>query len=100
MFCQDVDWFRVFLTAGTEYRVNLEGRATGRGSLSDPFLRGIFDGDGNWISGTGDDDGGEGYNSRVTFTPDEDDTYHVAAGAFGYFEGTYRLSVEELPDVM
>ena len=99
-FYQDVDWFKVGLTAGKEYRVDLEGRATGRGSLSDPFLRGIFDAEGNWISGTGDDDGGEGYNSHVTFTPDEDGNYYVAAGAFGYFEGTYRLSVAELPDVM
>ena len=63
--------------------------------MSDPFLRGIFDENGNWISGTGDDDGGEGYNSRVTFTPDATGTYYVAAGAFGYLEGTYTLSVEE-----
>ena len=63
--------------------------------MTDPFLRGIFDADGNWISGTGDDDGGAGYNSRVTFTPDADGSYYVAAGAFGYLEGTYMLSVEQ-----
>ena len=99
-FYQDVDWFAVELKAGQAYQVGLEGRATGRGSLSDPFLRGIHDPSGNWISGTGDDDGGEGYNSRVTFTPDAGGTYYVAAGAYGYLEGTYTLSVAEVGDVI
>ena len=36
---QDVDWFKVTLTTSTEYRVDLEGRATGRGSLSEQRMR-------------------------------------------------------------
>ena len=66
---QDVDWFRVKLWAGTRYRIDLEGRATGRGSLADPWLRGIFDVNGNEIPGTRNDDSGQGYNSRLLFTP-------------------------------
>ena len=91
---QDVDWFKVTLTAGTEYQIDLEGRATGRGSLYDPRLRAIFDANGNEIPGTVNDDGGEGYNSRLLFTPDATGTHYVAAGAMADYQGTYMLSVE------
>ena len=79
-FEQDVDWFKVTLTAGTEYQIDLEGRSTGSGSLYDPRLRAIFDANGNEIPGTVNDDGGEGYNSRLLFTPDATGTHYVAAG--------------------
>ena len=93
-FSGDRDWFAVELEADTEYTFNLEGQATGRGSLRDPSLDGIFDNEGNEITGTRDDDGGEGNNARVTFTPEEAGTYYVAAAAFGYLEGTYALSAD------
>ena len=94
-FSQDRDWFAVTFEADTEYQVDLEGEDTGRGSLRDPELRGIFDEDGNQVPGTRNDDGGRGDNARVTFTPSEDGTYYIAVGAFGYREGTYTLSVSE-----
>ena len=97
---QDVDWFRVTLTAGTEYQIDLEGRATGSGSLYDPRLRAIFDANGNEIPGTVNDDGGEGYNSRLLFTPDATGAHYVAAEAMANYEGTYTLSVAETPDAM
>ena len=92
-FSGDRDWFAVELEAGQAYRFDLEGEDTGRGSLRDPDLRGIFDAAGNEISGTRNDDGGEGNNARVTFTPSVAGTYYIAAGAVGYYEGTYTLSV-------
>ncbi len=95
----DRDWFAVELVAGRTYVIDLRGSPTGDGTLSDPLLRGIYDAEGNLISGTTNDDGGEGWNSRLTFTADAAGTYYVAAGAFGYYEGTYTLSVEEA-DVM
>ena len=42
------------------------------------------------IPGTTDDDGGAGYNARVTFTAEEAGAYYVAAGAWGYDTGTYH----------
>ena len=93
-FEQDVDWFRVRLTAGTEYQIDLEGQATGGGSLYDPWLRGIFAANGNEIPGTRNDDGGVDYNSQLLFTPTTTDFYYVAAGGLGYLEGTYTLSVK------
>ena len=96
-FSGDRDWFKVTLAAGTEYQVDLEGQATGRGSLRDPVLRGIFDADGNEIPYSRDDDGGAGSSARVTFTPGANGVYYVAAGSFGdYLEGTYTLSVKEV----
>ena len=91
---QDVDWFRVTLAAGTLNQIDLEGRATGRGSLYDPRLRGIFDADGNEILGNQNDDDGQGNNSRLFFTPNALGYYYVAVSARVYHEGTYTLSVQ------
>ena len=91
----DRDWFAVELVAGGEYQIDLRGRRTGDGTLGDPYLRGIHDAEGNLISGTTNDDGGAGYNSRVTFTASETGTYYIAAGAYSG-RGTYELEVTEL----
>ena len=98
-FGGDRDWFAVTLEAGKIYRFDLEGSRTDAGTLSDPYLRGIHDADGDRIAGTRSDDGGTGLNSRVEFTATEDATYYVSAGSSSsHAEGTYTLSVEEVPD--
>ena len=97
-FYSDRDWFAVTLEAGATYRIDLEGSQTGRGTLYDPVLRGIHDANGDFISGTWDDDSGAGRNSRVFFKAKEDATYYVAAGTDGDGEGAYTLSVTEIPD--
>ena len=90
---RDRDWFAVELVAGRTYVFDLEGSPTGAGTLQDTYLRGIHDANGNWLSGTNNDDGGSGTNSRVTFTATESGTHYVAAGAYGSNTGTYELSV-------
>ena len=98
-FNGDRDWFAVTLEAGTTYRFDLKGSATqdGRfGTLGDPYLYGVHDADGTFISGTSDNDGGWSVNSRVTFTPDADGAYYVSAGAAGTQLGDYTLFVEEV----
>ena len=97
-FAGDRDWFAVELEAGKTYRIDLEGSPTGEGTLRDPYLRGIHDANGDLVAYTTDDDGGDGFNSRVTFVAPETATYYVAAGAFRFSTGTYKLSVEELVD--
>ena len=94
----DRDWFAVTLEAGTLYRFDLEARWTGSSStLRNPYLRGIYDANGDRIDGTTNDNGGESYDSRVYFTPDEGATYYVSAGGNGYNKrtGTYTLRVSE-----
>ena len=77
----DRDWFAVELVAGRTYVIDLRGNPTDDGTLRDPYLRGIYDADGNRISNTTNDDGGQGYNSRLTFTATESGTHYIAAGA-------------------
>ena len=94
----DRDWFAVEFEAGRTYVIDLEGSETGAGTLRDPYLRGVYDANGVFITGTRNDDGGAGYNSRVTFTAEEAGTYYVAAGAFRGREGTYTVRVREWVD--
>ena len=94
----DEDWFAIELVAGRRYQLDLEGWWTGRGTLVDPYLRGIHDAAGNLIAGAGDDDGGERYNSRLEFTAPESGAYYIAAGAYDEHTGDYRLTVEDAAD--
>ena len=97
-FAHDVDWFAVELEADQLYRIDLEGDDTDDGTLGNPRLAGIFDSDGNRISGTSDTYGGELANARVFFTPDTAGTYYIAARGAGIHRGTYTLSVTEKTD--
>ena len=94
----DRDWFAVELTAGRTYRIDLEGTATGVGSLWDPAIHGIHDSDGALIGYSGDDDGGTGKNSQKLFTATESGTHYVSAGSWGNQLGTYRLAVAVIDD--
>ena len=96
-FSGDEDWFGVEVEEGRTYTVDLEGAASGKGTLSDPMLGWIYDGAGERLSGTVDDDSGEGLNSRVTFTAAEDGTHYVAARTPTLFRtGTYTLTVTDV----
>ena len=76
----------------------MEGWQTSAGTLSNPYLRGVHDADGNLIAGTTYNNGGVGLNSRVHFTAADAGTYYVAASANGDGKGTYTLSVREFAD--
>ena len=112
----DEDWFAVTLEAGKTYQIDMEGSETDGGTLENPFLYTMRDANGDvlrivhdngsWSQNvwTSAQDSGEGLNSRVTFTPDEDGTYYVVAASGGHIQaadshgrslGTYSLSVEE-----
>ena len=98
---RDRDWFAVELVAGRTYVFDLEGSPTGAGTLSDTYLRGIHDANGNRLSGTTNDDGGTGTNSRLTFTATESGTHYVATEGYGSGTGTYELSVRDTdPDTI
>ena len=91
----DRDWYAVELEEGVTYRFDLEGSETGTGTLSDPYLRGVHDAQGDLIPGTTDDDGGAGFDAKLLFTATETGIYYVAAGAYGSGTGAYTLSVSE-----
>ena len=96
----DADWMKVTLVGGTRYVIDYEGAETGRGTLFDPYLRGVYDANGNLISGTTNNNGGQGFNSRIDFTPDSSGTYFLGLGTTSPFlpGGTYRVRVTEIDD--
>ena len=98
-FDGDGDRFAVTLEAGKTYQFDLEGESTDKGTLGDPYLRGIHDATGALIDGTTDDDDGDVLNSRVEFTAAASGAYYAAAGASGNLTGSsYTLAVEEVVD--
>ena len=95
-FFEDRDWFAVELESGRRYQFDLEGAATNAGTLPDPYLRGIYDPDGDLIARTQDNNSGTGANSRVEYRATADGTHYVSAGMYRGQAGTYTLSVTEL----
>ena len=98
----DIDSFAVYLEAGHQYQIDLEGDDTSQGTLADPNIGGVYEirGDGTYQSvgipgETQDSDSGEGKNARLTFTSSATKTYYILAqGRPGQnVTGTYRLSV-------
>ena len=58
-----------------------------------PYIVGVWHG-ATKLAGSENDDGGEGFDSRLSnFRVTEDGTYHIAVSDAGPFTGTYRLSV-------
>ena len=95
----DLDWFAVELVAGRTYQIDFRGQPTGDGTLVDPFLYGVFDGDGRLIRGTTIPDGGTSYNSRLVFTAPGEGTYYIATSGNGTHPsgtGTYELEVRDV----
>src|SRR5688572_19639814 len=92
----DVDFFLFSGAPGSVLRVDLEGSATGKGTLDDPLL-GFFDSGCNLIN-LNDDSGGT-LNSRLAVTIPDDGIFILAASAFPDFEflgggvGTYEITV-------
>jgi Ca2+-binding RTX toxin-like protein len=89
----DRDWFQVTLTAGSTYRIDMNG-AGGVGSLPDPYLR-LHDAAGNLLA-SNDDVSSSSTDSEIVVTAPSTGTYYVEAGAFidGY-TGAYRLAVSQ-----
>lgn len=95
----DVDFVRFTGTPNAAARVDLEGQATGQGTLSDPFL-GWFDSGCNFLAY--DDDNGEGVNSRLTITIPNDGVVILAVTRCCDFSfdqggnGTYQLNIQAI----
>ena len=100
----DVDWFKVTLTGGTKYRIEVVSHEShgplGGHHLHNPDLRGIYNSSGNYMNNTRDENSGFFLNARVDFTPGSSGEYYIAAGAGRnadreYWEGVYEVRVRE-----
>jgi 5-hydroxyisourate hydrolase-like protein (transthyretin family) len=100
----DVDFYRIAGTPGDLVQIDMQGQASGRGTLADPFL-GAFDSGCN-LRGYVDNDSEAAYpDSRMETTIPADGTLIVAAtsaydGTFtgqGGLAGSYTLTVRRIP---
>ena len=83
----DTDWFGITLAAGATYKFDLDGLASGQGTLVDPFLR-IRDSAGNPVLNAYSDDGGAGYDSRLAYKATSSGAYYLAVGTGYHIDGT------------
>ncbi len=92
----DHDWFKVQLTAGVPYTIDLKGDPAGSGGLLlDPSME-LFDSSSQLIASN--NDAGNSLNSEIKYTPTTSGTYYIDAGSpmFEDFTGSYRVSVSDL----
>ena len=86
----DNDWLSVYLEASKTYQIDIEGQATGRGTLADPYIRYYDTSTGSLVSGDLD-------SRRLIYTPPADSTYYLEASETNdTATGTYTLSVRDL----
>jgi hypothetical protein len=84
----DLDDYRVDLEAGAHYLI--EVTALGDDALGDPYLA-VMNSDGERIAAN--DDGGQGRNARLRFTPPQAGSYYIQASGLGGATGSYKVSI-------
>ena len=95
----DRDWFKVELVEGTTYQFDMKGVAHpdhGNGlKLRDPYIEGLYDDTGAYITGTTDDDGGRRKNARMLYEAGRTGTHYVGVRSDTPTRpwGSYELSV-------
>ncbi|NLX56992.1 MAG: S8 family serine peptidase [Planctomycetaceae bacterium] len=87
----DWDYFKIRVSQGDTLQLDLEGSPTGKGTLSDTYLR-LFNSAGDQLAS--DDDAGMGFNSRLYWNsfPWATGDYYVVADSWGSRTGTYTLT--------
>jgi len=89
----DQDWFYVELQAGHTYQIDLRGKDSNLGTLTDPFVT-LYDWYGNIIDS--DDDSGDRIEAQLTYTAVASDGYYIAASSTLGYTGTYDLELTDL----
>ena len=92
----DIDWWAIDLETGKTYLVDLQGEDSSSGTLPNPEIDGIYNSSGHYISGTFNDDGGTGRDSRVEYTATSTGTYYISALTSEDDGGTYTLTVTDI----
>ena len=93
----DRDWFKVDLTAGTRYRIEVETRRHG---MHNPNLGGIYDSSGTKVRNGNGSRGSSAYSERIHFEPTTGGTYYIAVTAGSTSRnntGLYWLTLTEAP---
>ena len=82
--------------AGRTYQFDLTGSPGGGGTLPDTYFRAIYNSEGQYQSGSYNDNFGGSRDSRVTFTAPESGTYYARVSGDRDETGTYTLSVTDV----
>ncbi len=94
-FAIDQDWYRFEVKSGATYVFDLEGSATGAGTLGNPYLR-LLDADGNEIASNDDTWWTGSPNSQIGYSAAADGLVYVSAQTADGGTGSYRLSAREV----
>ena len=98
----DPDWFALTLTAGLTYRFDLQGSATGQGTLLYPVPK-LVDSAGQVLlidSSSGGYGPGPGSNALLLYAATTSDTYYLASDPGNNDTGTHKISATiEFTDV-
>ncbi|MYB50463.1 MAG: hypothetical protein F4X72_14565 [Dehalococcoidia bacterium] len=105
----DVDWFAVRFNERHCNRMHwfdLKGVDTGDGTLEDPYIVGLYDALGQYITyndypgphDTADDNSGVDRNARQAYLPSAPGVYYIAVRANGIGTGTYTLTLRDVTD--
>lgn len=86
----DRDFYEVNLTNGVKYAISVQGSYTGQGTNTAPYINGIYDANGNYIS-AGNTYGGLGNDSLLFYTAASTGTFYVDVGS--NYEGTYTIEL-------
>ena len=86
----DQDWFAIDLVAGVNYEFSVEGSATRKGTLSDPFVA-VMNSSGTRLDFNDDIAYPNNLNALLRFTPTTSGRYYVGASAF-LATGSYLIS--------
>ncbi|MEM7197181.1 MAG: PPC domain-containing protein, partial [Pseudomonadota bacterium] len=90
----DVDFIRINLTSGNNYRFDVQGASSNAGTLDDPAIVGIYDVRGQLIANTANDDGGNLNDARSDYAAQADGVHYVAiSNGRGGGTGSYTLDV-------
>ncbi len=108
----DVDWYKLSATATKGYIIDMTGGigvwagVTSNGSHPDIMIGGVYDADGDFISGTRNDDGRVGIgtgsydDARSYFTAATMGNYYIAVKGSSRSTGSHQLWVTEVdPDI-
>ena len=91
---EDLDGYTVRLVSGRTYVIRVNGKSSGNGTLVDPsfVLRRVSDN----INVASNNDGGQGLNAKLTYTPTSTEDFHIRVSAHTAGErGSYRVKVTE-----
>jgi hypothetical protein len=91
----DSDLYEFNLQGNMTYNIDMLGFGSGLGSLMDPYIKAIYDEDGNKIDGASDDNSGTLRDAKLEFTTNNAGKYYIEMSSNLDTIGGYSISVAQ-----